>query len=81
MPTSLIPALPDGVRTLTVQGSPLERRRMLLARPPGPTTPAVAELARALHRTAARKVSPRCPGAFMSGLSHFLTSRGIDQPP
>jgi DNA-binding transcriptional LysR family regulator len=53
VPTSLIAALPDGVRTLTVQGSPLERRRMLLARPPGPASAAVAELARVLHRTAA----------------------------
>jgi DNA-binding transcriptional LysR family regulator len=53
VPASLTTALPDGVRTLTVQGSPLERRRVVLARQPGPASPAVTELARALHRTAA----------------------------
>ncbi|WP_214404870.1 LysR family transcriptional regulator [Pseudonocardia lacus] len=52
VPASLAAAVPPGVRLLSVRGGPEERRRLVLARPPGEPTPAARELARALHRSA-----------------------------
>ncbi|MCK2218225.1 LysR family transcriptional regulator [Actinomadura sp. ATCC 31491] len=49
VPPSLAPAVPAGVRVLPVRGGPRERRRLLLARPPGPAAEAVARLAQALR--------------------------------
>jgi len=54
VPTSLSAAVPAGVRLLAVQGGPVERRRMVLARLPGPASPMVVELARALRQETAR---------------------------
>lgn len=54
VPTSLREALPPGVRLLEVEGGPVERRRMLLARLPGPPPPAVTELSAALKAQAER---------------------------
>ncbi|HUQ57257.1 LysR family transcriptional regulator [Lentzea sp.] len=49
VPTSLIAVAPAGVRILPVRGGPAERRRMLLARLPGPVPEPVARLAAALR--------------------------------
>ncbi|MCO1654505.1 LysR family transcriptional regulator [Pseudonocardia humida] len=56
VPASLVAAVPAGVRLLTVQGGPVERRRSVLARRPGQPSPPVRELARALHEAAAELV-------------------------
>ncbi|MET9232646.1 LysR family transcriptional regulator [Lentzea sp. NPDC003310] len=49
VPTSLIAVAPAGVRVLPVRGGPAERRRVLLARLPGPVPEPVARLAAALR--------------------------------
>ena len=58
LPRSLVPAVPPGVRVLTVRGGPHEQRRILLARPPRPLTEPAARLADAL-RTAIAGPSSR----------------------
>jgi DNA-binding transcriptional LysR family regulator len=58
VPSSLATAVPAGVRLLTVQDSPHERRRIVLARVPGAVPPAVEEVARALHRAASGLLAP-----------------------
>ncbi|MFD5828420.1 LysR family transcriptional regulator [Lentzea sp. NPDC060358] len=49
VPTSLVAVAPDGVRILPVRGGPAERRRVLLARLPGPLPEPVARLAAAVR--------------------------------
>jgi DNA-binding transcriptional LysR family regulator len=51
-PASLARAAPPGVRILPIRGGPQERRRMLLARLPGPPSEAVSLLATALRAAA-----------------------------
>jgi DNA-binding transcriptional LysR family regulator len=51
---SLTPAIPPGVRVLPVHGGSQERRRILLARLPGPLPEPAAHLADALRATASR---------------------------
>jgi DNA-binding transcriptional LysR family regulator len=53
VPASLIEAVPVGVKVLTVRGGPQERRRIVLARLPGPLPDPAARLADALATTAA----------------------------
>ncbi|MEV6878125.1 LysR family transcriptional regulator [Amycolatopsis sp. NPDC051128] len=53
LPASLAEAVPPGVRVLAVRGGPSERRRVVLARLPGPVAEPVALLAGALRRAAA----------------------------
>jgi DNA-binding transcriptional LysR family regulator len=53
VPASLATAVPDGVRLLRVRGGPDERRRMVLARLPGPLPEPAAHLAEALRAAAA----------------------------
>ncbi|WP_405915457.1 LysR family transcriptional regulator [Streptomyces sp. NBC_00728] len=53
VPASLVPAVPPGVRILSVHGGPEERRRLVLARLPGPLTEPAARLADALRVAAA----------------------------
>jgi DNA-binding transcriptional LysR family regulator len=55
---SLAPAVPAGVRVLTVRGGPEERRRIVLARLPGPLTEPAARLADALRAAAAEAGTP-----------------------
>ncbi|MGH3879432.1 MAG: LysR family transcriptional regulator [Actinophytocola sp.] len=52
IPPSLAPAAPPGVRVLSVHGGPKERRRIILARLPGPLTEPAARLAEALREAA-----------------------------
>ena len=52
IPPSLAPAAPPGVRVLSVHGGPQERRRIVLARLPGPLTEPAAQLAEALREAA-----------------------------
>ena len=52
LPASLAEAVPPGVRVLDVRGGPSERRRVVLARLPGPASEAAALLAEVLRRTA-----------------------------
>ncbi|MFD9705907.1 LysR family transcriptional regulator [Lentzea sp. NPDC059081] len=49
VPTSLVAVAPAGVRILPVRGGPAERRRVLLARLPGPVSDPVERLAAALR--------------------------------
>jgi DNA-binding transcriptional LysR family regulator len=51
VPASLMPAVPAGVRVLTVRGGPQEQRRIVLARLPHPLPEPAARLADALHAT------------------------------
>ncbi|HEX7308210.1 LysR family transcriptional regulator [Lentzea sp.] len=51
VPEQLTPVLPDGVSTLRVQGAPPEVRRVLVARLPGPVSPAVAAVTEAIAAT------------------------------
>ncbi|GHG10741.1 MULTISPECIES: LysR family transcriptional regulator [Amycolatopsis] len=53
VPASLAGAVPPGVRVLEVRGGPAERRRVVLARLPGPPAEPAALLAEVLRRTAA----------------------------
>jgi Transcriptional regulator len=53
VPASLVPAVPPGVRILSVHGGPEERRRLVLARLPSPLTEPAARLADALRVAAA----------------------------
>jgi DNA-binding transcriptional LysR family regulator len=48
VPASLAAVVPPGVRILAVRGGPDERRRIILARLPGPLTEPAARLAEAL---------------------------------
>jgi DNA-binding transcriptional LysR family regulator len=52
LPASLVPAVPPGVRVLTVRDGPRELRRLLLARRPGPLTAPTSHLAEALRQAA-----------------------------
>jgi len=52
IPDVLLPALPPDVRTVEIAGGSAERRRLLLVRAPGPTDPAVEDVAAALRRAA-----------------------------
>ncbi len=49
VPPVLAPALPDGVRLVTVRDGPRELRRMVLARRPGPLPAPVEHVRQALH--------------------------------
>ncbi|GAB3003724.1 LysR substrate-binding domain-containing protein [Amycolatopsis acidiphila] len=53
IPASLIEAVPAGVQVLTVRGGPQEKRRVVLARLPGPLPEPAAHLAEALRVVAA----------------------------
>ncbi|WP_410591866.1 LysR family transcriptional regulator [Amycolatopsis sp. lyj-23] len=53
LPASLAEAVPPGVRVLEVRGGPSERRRVVLARLPGPLSEPASLLAAALRRVAA----------------------------
>ncbi|MCF3130995.1 LysR family transcriptional regulator [Streptomyces olivochromogenes] len=55
VPPGLADAVPPGVRLVEVQGGPAERRRVVLARLPGPCPPAATEIIRALRQEAARQ--------------------------
>lgn len=55
VPPGLVDAVPTGVRLLEVRGGPAERRRVVLARLPGPNPPVFAQVAQVLHREAARR--------------------------
>jgi DNA-binding transcriptional LysR family regulator len=48
IPERLAPVLPPGVTTLRVEGAPPEIRRVLVARLPGPATPAITAVTRAI---------------------------------
>jgi DNA-binding transcriptional LysR family regulator len=54
VPAGMAEALPAGVRLVDVEG-PVEHRRVVLARLPGPHPPAVAHIVRILRREAARQ--------------------------
>jgi DNA-binding transcriptional LysR family regulator len=58
VPASLTGAVPPGVRVVDVRGGPSERRRVVLARLPGPLAEPVALLADALRRTAVGFTAP-----------------------
>ncbi|MEV7096475.1 LysR family transcriptional regulator [Amycolatopsis sp. NPDC051045] len=58
LPASLAGAVPPGVRVLAVRGGPSERRRVVLARLPGPVAEPAALLAGALRRAAAAVPDP-----------------------
>jgi DNA-binding transcriptional LysR family regulator len=49
VPSVMAPAMPPGIRLLTVRGGPHELRRIALARLPGRPAGAVAEVGQALH--------------------------------
>jgi DNA-binding transcriptional LysR family regulator len=53
VPSMLLSAVPSGVRLVTLDGVPEERRRVSLVRLPGPTTAATDALVHALRREAA----------------------------
>ncbi|KDN21163.1 LysR family transcriptional regulator [Amycolatopsis rifamycinica] len=53
LPASLAEAVPAGVRVVEVRGGPSERRRVVLARLPGPVSEPVALLSGVLRRAAA----------------------------
>ncbi|MFI6169448.1 LysR family transcriptional regulator [Nocardia sp. NPDC051052] len=53
VPSTLLPAVPSGVRLIAIDGVPEERRRVSLARLPGPTTAATDALIHALRQQAA----------------------------
>ncbi|HET6709651.1 LysR family transcriptional regulator [Amycolatopsis sp.] len=53
LPASLAGAVPPGVRVLAVRGGPAERRRVVLARLPGPVSEPAALLTDVLRRAAA----------------------------
>ncbi|WP_433207402.1 LysR family transcriptional regulator [Nocardia sp. CA-107356] len=53
VPVSLAQAVPAGVRLIGVEGGSDERRRMVVARLPGPRSPAVDAVAQALRREVA----------------------------
>jgi DNA-binding transcriptional LysR family regulator len=53
VPASLTPAMPPGVRVVTVRGGPREIRRTVLARLPHEPSEPAARMAEALHATAA----------------------------
>ncbi|MEU4519837.1 LysR family transcriptional regulator [Amycolatopsis sp. NPDC024027] len=53
LPASLAGAVPPGVRVLEVRGGPSERRRVVLARLPGPLSEPAALLAEVLRQAAA----------------------------
>ncbi|WP_290056482.1 LysR family transcriptional regulator [Amycolatopsis solani] len=48
IPEGLVPVLPPGVTALRVEGAPPEVRRVLVARLPGPTTPAITAVTHAI---------------------------------
>ena len=45
---SLVPQLPDGIRTVSVRGEPRETRRLVLVRLPGSPSPEVTTVAEAI---------------------------------
>ncbi len=53
VPAGLVGTLPTGVVALPVRGGPVEDRRVVLARVPGPANPAVERVAAALREAAA----------------------------
>ena len=53
VPAGLVGTLPTGVVALPVRGGPVEDRRVVLARVPGPVNPAVERVAAALREAAA----------------------------
>ena len=53
VPSTLVSAIPPGVRLVTVDDLPEERRRVSLVRLPGPSTPSTDALVQALRRHAA----------------------------
>ncbi|GGP82061.1 LysR family transcriptional regulator [Saccharothrix coeruleofusca] len=55
VPAWLTGAVPPGVRVLAVRGGPRERRRVVLARLPGPPPEPVARLVDALHAAAQQR--------------------------
>ncbi|MFG2600238.1 LysR family transcriptional regulator [Streptomyces sp. NPDC048462] len=55
VPPGLADAVPTGVRLVEVRGGPAERRRVVLARFPGPLPPVFAQVIQVLHREAARR--------------------------
>lgn len=55
VPPGLADAVPTGVRLVEVRGGPAERRRVVLARLPGPNPPAFAQVVQVLRREAARR--------------------------
>ncbi len=61
IPPSLAPAAPPGVRVLPVRGGPRERRRIVLARLPGPLPEPAARLAEELGTAAAGAAAPADP--------------------
>ncbi|PKV82767.1 LysR family transcriptional regulator [Streptomyces sp. TLI_146] len=58
LPASLVSAVPPGVRVLPVRGGPQEQRRLLLARLPHPSTPAVTRTVAVLRATALEVHTP-----------------------
>ena len=52
VPDVLLPGLPPDVRTVRITGGSAERRRLVLVRAPGPTEPAVEDVADALRNAA-----------------------------
>ncbi|MFC6887081.1 LysR substrate-binding domain-containing protein [Actinomadura yumaensis] len=52
-PSTLLPAVPPGVRLVVVEGVTEEVRRVSLVRPPGPATASTNALVRALRQEAA----------------------------
>jgi DNA-binding transcriptional LysR family regulator len=52
VPSGLVGSLPPGVVALPVRGGPAQDRRVVLARVPGPTTAAVAQVAETLREAA-----------------------------
>jgi DNA-binding transcriptional LysR family regulator len=58
VPPSIADAVPAGVRLLEIRGGPLELRRLLLARRPGPLPPAAAPLIEAIRRAVSASVPP-----------------------
>ncbi|HEY4453951.1 MAG TPA: LysR family transcriptional regulator [Pseudonocardiaceae bacterium] len=53
VPSTLLSAIPPGVRLVTVDDVPVERRRVSVVRLPGPTTPSTDALVQALRQQAA----------------------------
>ncbi|MEU7143287.1 hypothetical protein ABZ942_27850 [Nocardia sp. NPDC046473] len=53
VPATLLPAIPSGMRLIALDGVPEERRRVNLARLPGPTAPATDALVHTLRQQAA----------------------------
>ncbi len=63
VPSTLVSAIPPGVRLVTVDDLPEERRRVSLVRLPGPSTPSTDALVQALRRHAADLADQRPAGA------------------